>query len=257
MCSRCEGRLLYGAFCINKVVIQLLNPARIIKSSKRRNIHTGKLRPSIICLLLIMVRSSNWHLTSFKMKNKGRLSSMDFNLEKLRARPPTFTVCRLRWKHLETLGKDCKDSDSLWLLLTTMLPLGRLPWHSGFSKTVNQVKRPKYHRISSSLQSNWGPKTKSEDYIRPPPFLLQQNANDNPCVYPSRKPTLKQSAIAEWHIQPWLMPNVALKKERPHTYLSAWEARRKMLSPWPIKWRSEPAAKVEWTRENEANIHNF
>lgn len=58
MYLRCEGRLLYGAFCIKKVVIQPLNPARIIKSSKRHNIYTGKLWPSIICLLLIMVRSN-------------------------------------------------------------------------------------------------------------------------------------------------------------------------------------------------------
>jgi hypothetical protein len=41
-------RLLCGAFCFNKVVIQPLNPARSIKISKRHDIHTGKIQESII-----------------------------------------------------------------------------------------------------------------------------------------------------------------------------------------------------------------
>lgn len=106
-------------------------------------------------------------ITPVKTQNQIGSSLRTWISKKIRARPPTFTVCRLRWKHLETLGKGCKDSGSLWLLLTTTLPLRRLPWHSGFWKTVNQAKRPKYQRISSSLQGIRDPKTnKSEDNTR-------------------------------------------------------------------------------------------
>lgn len=192
-------------------------------------------------------------ITSFKMKNKGRLSSMNFELVLL----PSLSAAwdENIWRPSEKIAK------TVDLFGSSLQPCYRLADSHGT-------------QASRKLWTKWNNQSITESVVAcraiGVPRLRVKSIQDHRHFYCNKMrvttlvcifyPVNQQRSRVQlpndtynlgW-CQMWSPP-----KHPPHTYLSAWEARRKVPSPWPIEWMSEPAAKVKWTRENEANIHNL